>query len=155
MKGHMFDTNIFNALVDLKIDITLLPIVDYYVTHLQYDEINGTKDLKRRASLQNVCDRLKMTRVLTESAVYGVSRYDNAKLSDGKLFEQMRDRLRSLDNKPNNEKALINQSIDILIVETCIKNDWILVTEDRNLMSVSTEFNGKAVSLKEFLKNTS
>jgi len=75
-----------------------------------------------------------------------VSKWDESKLSseDGK-FQEM---LASL-NRLNSGKA--NNNCDILIGETALRNEFVLVTDDADLAKVVREFYGKTMVLTEFL----
>ena len=55
LPGYMFDTNVFNRIVDGVISLpTLTGRVVAYATHIQRDEINNTKNPERRAALAQV-----------------------------------------------------------------------------------------------------
>jgi len=59
----------------------------------------------------------------------------------------MLSRLQALDNSKGRNK---NQTTDVLIAETALKNDAVLITGDVNLRTMFHEFGGRAVSLDEF-----
>lgn len=42
MNGYMFDTNIFNNILDGKVDPSLLDGKGCFATHVQHDEIQAT-----------------------------------------------------------------------------------------------------------------
>jgi predicted nucleic acid-binding protein len=150
MKGMMFDTNIFNHIIDRSISIDKLDETHgpVYVTHIQYDELQNTKDMKRKEKLQCIFTNIVETgdSLMTESAVYDVSRYDAARYSgqDG-IYSAIRGRLDELNTKPNNIQ-------DALIAETAIMNDLLFVTDDQYLLTVTNEFGGIAKTLKDILK---
>ena len=53
----MFDTNVFNRIVDEDIALeSLVGRVTAYATHIQRDEINNTKNVERRAVLAKSFD---------------------------------------------------------------------------------------------------
>jgi predicted nucleic acid-binding protein len=171
LPGYMFDTNVFNRILDGVISIqTLTGRVVVYATHIQRDEIDNTKNPERRAALAQVfgdvvaelpptdsfvlgVSRLDEARlggervVPTASAVYGVSRYGQAKYSaEDNLFSALKDRLDSINrNKPNNVH-------DALIAETSIKEGHILVTDDTDLAAVTKEYGGQCLSVGELLR---
>jgi rRNA-processing protein FCF1 len=69
--------------------------------------------------------------------------FDQAYWNDGSgKFQKMRKRLQVLDR---NNKNPLNQERDILIAETAIKNGVTLVSDDRNLRQVVSEFGGCAI----------
>jgi predicted nucleic acid-binding protein len=144
----MFDTNIFNDILDGKIDVALFPkALQLYVTHVQFDEIQATRDEQRRAQLASVFSAIPQKSIPTTSTVLGVSRLGQSRLSDGVLYDALRTRLDELNKKGNNPK-------DIAIAETSIVEGLTLVTHDRHLFRVVTEFDGAACNLYEVLKKT-
>jgi type I restriction enzyme S subunit len=55
--GFMFDTNIFNAILNEYIDLERLPrSLKYYVTHIQYDEICSTQSEARKRELLKIIE---------------------------------------------------------------------------------------------------
>ena len=146
MRGYMLDTNIFNAIKDGDIDIEAifsgLPI---FVTHVQLDEIRATRNEVRRAQLEDVVREVPHQELQTTSIVWGVSRWDRARWSNGVLFQELRERLDALNSgKGNNSK-------DILIAETAIQGGLTLVTNDRDLTRVTAEFGGAVCSLHQLV----
>jgi predicted nucleic acid-binding protein len=139
----MFDTNIFNSIVDGEVDLTLLDGKAYYATHIQHDEIQATKDITRRAELESIFTFI--IQLPTQSFVLELSRLNQARLSNGVLFKAMKERLDRLNNKKQ------NNSQDVHIAETAIENRLTLVTHDRDLYLVATEFNGAACNLNYVL----
>ena len=173
MIGYMFDTNIFNHILDGEVDISLFKMKKkFYVTHLQLDELNNTKDEIRRLALLKVFQQIQNIKVPTESAVWDVSKGDEAKFSDeetfvptdsfvlgfsrlgmgrlsnGTLYAQI---LEALNKKKPKDKE--NNIKDTLIAETCIKNKFTLVTSDKALYEVAKEFNCNVLQFKELIKN--
>jgi hypothetical protein len=166
----MFDTNVFNRILDGVISLqTLTGRVEAYATHVQRDEINNTTNPARRAALARVfgevvaaslptesfvldVSRLDEARlggervVPTESAIYGVSMYGQAKYSaEESLYSALKERLDSINGaKPNNVH-------DALIAETSIKRGHVLVTDDADLTAVTKEYGGQCLSVVELL----
>jgi hypothetical protein len=78
----------------------------------------------------------------TETALRDISKWDEAKwTAEDELFDGMLTRLIELDGKDRGD----NQRRDILIAETATKNGLILLSADRNLRMVTTEFGGRAM----------
>jgi type I restriction enzyme S subunit len=154
--GFMFDTNVFNAIIDKRIDLRQLPRnLKYYVTHIQYDEIYNTQDEERKRELLEIMKKVPNEIIATEGTVYDVSKYGMAKYmseADAKLYDEMLRRLKELDEKAGKKKPVENQARDVLIALTSIKNCLILVTEDKNLKKVTEEFNGQAITFEQFQK---
>ena len=166
----MFDTNVFNRIVDEGIPVeSLIDCVTAHATHIQRDEINNTKNDERRAVLARVfrdvigesdptasfvldTSRTGKARlggerqVPTTSAVWDVSRWDEANWSsDDDLYSALKSKLDTLNqNKPNNVQ-------DALIAETSIKGGYVLVTDDADLAAVTKEYRGKCLSVRELL----
>ena len=84
--------------------------------------------------------------VPTESAVWGVSRWDEAKwTAEDNLYVPMKADLDKLNkNKANNVQ-------DALIAETAIKGGYVLVTDDAHMIEVAKRYGGKCMSLGELL----
>jgi len=136
MPSYLFDTNIFNRVLDGLVEITKFrERAHFYATHVQIDELKATANIQRRqellAALKAVVGNNK---VPTESFVLGVSSLDEAKLGDeeNNLYSKIKVALDKLNkNKENNIQ-------DALIAETAIKNQyqWLLGTQaaySRNL----------------------
>ena len=79
MKHYMFDTNIFNEILDQEIDVTPITNALFYVTHIQLNEIQATKREERRNQLLQIFHEVNKKAISTESAVWDVSEYGNAK----------------------------------------------------------------------------
>ena len=145
MNKYIFDTNIFNRILDGKIDPSKLSNKDCYVTHVQFDEIHATKDKNRRMRLEGIFSQVLSTQLPTESFVLDVSRLDEAKLSNGAMYGRFLQRLNELNkSKPNNVQ-------DALIGETALTNGIALVTEDKNLAQIITEFGGSVCDLQSVI----
>ena len=160
-KNMMLDTNVFNHLLDGRIDGHLLAGAKLYVTHIQHDEINRTSDPARRGALlemvASVMGKCVVTSscvadvsaadyagasadVPTESAVWGVSKWGQAKWGSGEdLLSPMRAELDALN------KSKKNNIQDVLIAETALKQGFVLVTSDRNLAEVMRKFGGEVI----------
>jgi hypothetical protein len=165
----MFDTNVFNRMLGGAISFhSLTGRAVAYATHIQRDEINNTRDSARRAALSQVfrdvveqsvptdsfvldVSRLDEARlggdrvISTESAVWGVSRWSEAKFTaEDTIYSRLKERLDGLNGcKTNNVH-------DALIAETAIKRELVLVTDDSDLAKVTKEFGGQCLSWDEF-----
>ncbi len=140
---YVVDTCIINKLIDGEINVVDLPSIGSFVaSHIQIDEINKTQDSERRAQLFLKFSEVSPKIIPTESGVWGVSRWGQAKFSDGVKLNELKQYLNSLNNsKPNN----IN---DALIAETAIVNGYTLLTSDRHLAEVVEMLGGKVVHFK-------
>lgn len=158
--GCMLDTNVFNDLLDGKIDLAALKGRTLFATHVQRDEIGKTKDMQRKAELLAVfeelipqqqptssavadisvadgCGASSSGEVPTESAIWDISRFGQAKWgADDNIFEGMRRELDALN------KGKRNNAEDILIAETALRNGLVLLTADKALQEVMRKYGG-------------
>jgi predicted nucleic acid-binding protein len=146
---YMLDTNVFNDLLDQKISPLLFTGYRVIATGIQLDELKATERDERRTSLINVFNDVAPVPTPASSFCFDIegAGLDQAYWNDGTgRFEEMLASLRAIDGKDKGK----NQSRDILIAETAIKNGATLVTRDSNLRNVVAEFGGRAVSLEDF-----
>lgn len=148
MSGYIFDTNIFNRIVDGEIDAAALSgKADLFATHIVLNELQRTRRHERRERLLKVFEALDPKRIPTESAVWGVSEWGAAKwTADDNLYQYLLEGLNAENGgKPNNTH-------DALIAETAICNDLTLVTEDRDLAKVAANHGAVVVDFQVFLQ---
>jgi predicted nucleic acid-binding protein len=145
MDEYMFDTNVFNRLLDGSFDLSILVGKVCYATHVQIDEIRATKDAERRGRLEKVFLEVVIEQLPTQSFVLDVSRLDEAYLGDGEKYDHI---LESLNQR---NKAKSNNVQDALIAETALVCGLTLVTEDQDLQKVMTELGGAACGIVDLL----
>jgi hypothetical protein len=145
MNGFMFDTNIFNQILDDEIDCNLFSGINCFVTHIQNDEIFATKDSDRRTDLVRIFLLIDKNTIPTETALFGLSRFGQSKYGDRELFNNFLNCLNEKKRKQNNNK-------DALIAETAIKNNFMLVTNDETLSIVMIDFGGNVCKLGQVTK---
>jgi predicted nucleic acid-binding protein len=150
--GFMLDTNVFNHVLDGRMDVNALQAGNLYVTHIQNDEIANTRDPVRRDQLQAIVTRVLSTSpapaagrepgvMPTESAVWGVSKWGEAKwTAPDALLDKM---LAALNSRNKGKK---NNVQDVLIAETALLNQLALVTADADLAEVMKMFGGTVVT---------
>lgn len=140
---YVLDTNIFNWLIDGRIQPADLPVDgDYVATHVQIDELNKTGDADRRAMLFLKFAEIRPKVVPTESTVWDVSRWDQAKWGNGDVYQRLKAELDILN------KAKPNNIFDALIAEVAIVNGYTLLTADSDLAK-TVDRHGCAVRLYE------
>ncbi len=146
-KKCMFDTVIFNRVVEQKVSVELLAeYVNVYATHIQRNEINETPCPEKRAKLNQVFVDLVLEERPTESAVWDVSEWDNARWTrDDNLSQPIKDALDTRKRKNNNIQ-------DALIAETAIKNNFILVIDDGHLREEASKFGAECMSWEELMR---
>jgi hypothetical protein len=150
-QAYMLDTNVFNKIRETQIPLALFVGHRLLVIGVQADELRATPDAGERASLLAVFNDIAPTSLPASSFAFDIEGADwgQAHWNDGSgNFDRMLVRLQELDRK---KKPLKNQLRDILIAETAIKNEAILISNDCNLRKVVSEFGGCAISLDEFL----
>jgi predicted nucleic acid-binding protein len=132
---YMIDTNIFDRIADQKLKAEDLPEGDFVSTVIQLEEINNISDDYKERRFHLIYHFSKQVKdiVPTESAVWGLSRWDEAKAGDGVIFNKIK---QELDSKNNSKK---NNVQDSLIAETAIKNGFTLVTADKDLGGVAED----------------
>jgi predicted nucleic acid-binding protein len=165
----MLDTNVFNHVLDGRLDPEQLRGRHLVATHVQRDEIQATRNEDRRAALMELFEDFVPQRtpttsavagisaageacasasgvVPTESFVFDVSRWDEAKWSrEDDVFSAMLSDLNDLNGvKRNNIK-------DVLIAETALRNGWTLVTDDADLAQVASKYGCRCANMKDRL----
>jgi predicted nuclease of predicted toxin-antitoxin system len=154
--GYMLDTTEFNAVAERRLPLSAIAGRRLFATHVQLDEIKNTPCDQIRAHLHAAVEEISAERLPTESAVWDVSRWDQAKWSTkDSAFDEMRTRLEALDKAgKTRKKSPMNQARDILIAETAIRNKLTLVSGDSNLRRVTIEFGGHAIDREQFMRAT-
>ena len=157
--GFMFDTVAFNRALDFEDCAAQLAEssgkgLRLFATHVQLDELKNTRDPDRRDKLIEIFELLvaeggdaeQSGRISTESAVWNVSRWGQAKWgSSDSLYQPILADLNKFKSKDNNKQ-------DALISETAIENNLVLVTDDKNLAEVTRRHGGEAISFGDFLR---
>jgi hypothetical protein len=153
LDGYMLDTTEFNAVVKGELPLSAISGQRLFATHVQLAEIDKTPCELTRAQLRAVFEEIPAENLPTESAVWDVTSWDQAKWPAGDgLFEAMLARLKALDKKGG--KRHRSQTCDILIAETAIRNGLTLVSGDRNLGTITSEFEGRAFNREQFMLET-
>lgn len=146
MNRYLLDTSALNAIDNETLLAINGSIHQYFVTHIQKDELGKTKDDLRRSALFALYKKVRKISIATDSLVLGVSRLDQAKLGQSDLYNQIKNELDKFKRKKNNIE-------DALIAETAIINDLILVSNDKNLLIVTRNFGGTAITFIELLRS--
>jgi predicted nucleic acid-binding protein len=137
---YVVDTNIFNRLADGVDVLGRLPSdAQLIAAHIQIDEINSTRDKERRARLFLAFAHIKPTLLPTETAVWDVSRWNEAKWDEGSYFNAIKVAL-DLSNRSKS-----NNREDALIAEVALVNGYGFVTADRDLANVVQAHGGNVV----------
>ena len=143
----MFDTSVFGKILKMETPEALLKGERrYFVTHVQRDELNAAPR-GLRDKLLSVLQIIPQQSIATETLVWGVSRWGEAKWGDNHMYTVILQRLD--DAKPMEH---LNNIKDALIATTAIKNEIVLVTDDKILKNTVQELGGQAVSFEAFQK---
>jgi predicted nucleic acid-binding protein len=147
MQSYMFDTNLFNCILDGVVEISKFRRkARFYATHVQLDELKATSNVQRRQDLLAVFEEVVgINKIPTEAFVLDVSLLDEAKLGDEEddLYSQVKMKLDKRNrNKPNNIQ-------DALITETAMKNGLTLATHDSDLFFVATKMGAACVNVHQ------
>ncbi|MBD3374771.1 hypothetical protein GF406_07050 [candidate division KSB1 bacterium] len=135
---YVVDTCIFNKLLEGVLDLADLPSNgEYCATHIQKDELNQTKDKIKRERLSSVFEKVTQIHLLTETTAIGISKIGNCRLGDGVSYIDIRARL----DKRNKGKH--NNIQDAMIAEVAFKNNYTLLTTDKDLAHVMIDIGGR------------
>ncbi len=81
--GYMLDTNVFNSVRDGALALRVFDGLIVYTTHIQQNELNGTRDPYRKAELLKVFRAIDAVALPTESAVWGIYSASSKKRRSG------------------------------------------------------------------------
>ena len=145
--NYMFDTTAFNDVVKGNVPVELLIGQKIYTTHVQWDEINNTKNPELKDALIEGFIDICPISISTESAAWGVSKWNKAKWTTDNICKQITSDLNRLKRHRNNKK-------DTLIAETAIKHEFTLVTNDKDLSAVTLDHGGTCINFEHFMRIT-
>lgn len=146
-KSYIFDTNVFNRLADGKIQLSDISDGILFATHVQLDELRATEGV-RREQLLATFKQVGPTLIPTETFCWDVSGFDNARWSDGQLFNSLKACLNAKEKKSGRKanRKKVNSAQDALIAEVAIVQNLTLVTADIDLADAARE-HGASVQL--------
>ena len=142
----MLDTNVFNDILDGRMQLVDLQTFDLWATHIQADEIGRTKDSLRREELSRIFKELRPDTKATGSFVLGVSRLGEACLGDGETYHKILMGLRAMQKDPEGKNE--SNIMDALIAETSIQQHMTLITADSHLARVVISLGGTVSRLR-------
>jgi hypothetical protein len=125
----MIDTCILNHLTDGHYTINDLPQGEYYITHIQRDELESTPDPVRRHALKGQLNFVHSNIVVTSVALSGLARSGEASCGDDQYYKVILSELDKHKRKSNNYK-------DAVIGATAIQNNFLLITGDSDFAEV-------------------
>ena len=144
-KNIMFDTNSFDKILSGEIPLDLIKKsislgYRYFITHIQIDELSDIPDSKKekRTKLLLFLSTVAPSLIPTESFVLGFSRLGYAKLGTAGYYEKLLNQ-----NKTNIKDAILG--------ETAIKNNFIFITDDKDLLRKVNVLRGIALPPLDFV----
>lgn len=140
----MFDTNIFTRILEMDMDLPRKNTHQYFITHIQHDELRATRNKQKRESLLKIFKTITQKSMPTESAIWGVFRWGRAKWGVGKFHHRI---LKELEKRKPQDKGNVK---DALIGETAIVNSIVLVTDDGDLQASVIKLGGQAIDFATF-----
>lgn len=132
----MIDTCIFNHLTDGYYTINDLPPGEYYITHIQRDELETTPDPVRRHALKGQLNIVQSDIVVTSVTLSGLARSGEASCGDDRFYKTILSELDKRKKKRNNYK-------DAVIGATAIQNSFRLITGDSDFAEIMKSVWGK------------
>lgn len=145
MRCMMLDTNVFNDLIDNRVSRDAFTDHRIIATHVQIDELQKTSDESRRCRMVELFSQIVEEFRPTSSAVWDVSRWDQANWGDSTRYQRMLTRLIELDKKSGKKIRPPNQQRDVLIAETSLYLGCTFVSRDSNLIAVVVEEGGRVL----------
>jgi len=126
---YMIDTCIFNHIRDEHYCITDLPTGEYFITHVQFDEINACPKSSDRDPLLELLKQISSKHEATSVFICGTSRCGQAKVGNGENYQKILESLNKRKRKKNNFK-------DAIIGETAMSVGHTLLTGDSDFAEV-------------------
>lgn len=143
----MFDTNVFNSILDEKLKIIKHTDQEYFITNLQRAEINRTKNKERRENLVSmflvVTSSTHTTQVNQLSTPWG-SPWSSPWSNSGQYYKSI---LNALESRKPKDRG---NSYDAVMIETCKYKEISFVSNDSAVLGVSKEFGVKCISFSDF-----
>jgi predicted nucleic acid-binding protein len=142
----MFDTNIFGKILKMNSPSILLACKhQYFITHVQKDELEKLNNERIRDRLMSAFRLVPQTLLSMESAIADISRADMAKVGDSLVYTHIFEELSK--RKPQQQE---DNSKDALIAETALKNGFVLVTNNKALKEVVLKIGGFAIDFSVY-----
>lgn len=134
---YMLDTNIFNRLLDGRVDISKLPDkYSFLATAIQLHELKATANSTRRAQLLEIFNQVAPEVVRTESFAFDVP---GSGFGEAKWNSDNGQRVTSLKNALDSWKLKSNNLQDALIAEVALVNGFGLITADEGLSEIAQQ----------------
>jgi predicted nucleic acid-binding protein len=146
MDRYMLDSNIYDHLLDNKIDIEKIKVLgDYYSTNIQSSEISNIKNEKRKEDLLKIYEQLSPKKILLRSGIW----IDDLRWDDDQPW---------VDDIQEEAKNLLGNSKvkkpwkDALIGEIAKVESITLVSNDKGFRDKAKANGIDSIDANEFLK---
>jgi predicted nucleic acid-binding protein len=147
----MLDTNVFNDFCDGNVLLDCLRGRRLLVTGIQEAELWNCEDEARRNALRDTFEKVSPDWEPAAQIAFDMAGAGSDQGSWGvndHTHEAMLIRLRELEGV----KAGSNQVADVLIAETAMRRNAVLVSGDKKLRTLASEFGVEVLSLEEFAR---
>jgi hypothetical protein len=150
----MFDTNAINKIVKQGIDTTRLDQShQYFISSVQLSELNQTKEPAMKEKLiygfKMIENSVSLSTTNIESAPWGGFPWGGAPWgANGGYYKKIKERLSTFKKKRKDR----GNSSDALIIETCLIQKLVLVSDDFEVQEVSSDLEVECVTVTDFLK---
>jgi predicted nucleic acid-binding protein len=150
----ILDTNVFNRLVASKamrnwIEKHYLDEHLLVATHIQRRELLATKTKHHRFKLLKKFESTVASTLIVESSIWEIVEWGEGKWGATPLFHSMFSQLSYLDRRFKKKSSVSNRQRDVLIAETAVVNNLLLISGDKNLIQVVRSHGGKAKELPQ------
>jgi predicted nucleic acid-binding protein len=146
MKKFIFDTNVYDYIIDHRLDISfLLSKGEFYTTNIQVSEIKNITASVRRDQIIAVYEKLNPKKLSLESGVWLNDLYwDNTEIWNNNVSETYNE-LKGNSIKNNNLK-------DALTGDVAKKHELILITYDEKFSKRAYKTQIPTMTIDELLK---
>jgi len=149
----MLDTNAINFALDYRVIADAFKDLEIFTTHVQRNELEATQLDARRYALLAMLKTIDPQQIPTESLVWGVSEWGNAKWGVDALCESIFRSITVVDINTGKQSSDRNRWGDALIAETAIKHQLALITNDKNLSQVAAAHGAvQVITFEDFLQ---
>jgi hypothetical protein len=150
MTKYLLDSMIYDQLLndrkcyDLIIQKCKEGSIEILITHVQLDQLKATPDLNKRQSLLSIVANIPSRKISTAGAVWGMSKWDEAKWGPGAGDVQISD----ITN------GNLRHNADGLLVATAAAEADVFVTEEKRLPRKVQRLNSKltVISFRELCR---
>ncbi|MCG6153139.1 hypothetical protein [Leptospira bandrabouensis] len=140
----LFDTNVFNEILDGKIPFPNPNKYTFYASPLQLAEIHNTKNISRKEDLLRIYNIINPEIFGLKSMIWGYMTWNTMQWN-----ETGGEEISILKQKLDGKKKKSNNIEDSLIAEVAIAENILFVTNDQLLYEVMQEMNQRVIKPSE------